>query len=50
MHSLQVSLGIHLKNENKTNEMADIMEHLQSGRIHYVSWKEHPELLVHKLL
>ena len=27
--ALQVSLGIHLKNENKTDEMADIMEHLQ---------------------
>lgn len=25
----QASLGIHLKNENKTDEMAEIMEHLQ---------------------
>ena len=29
LSSFQVSLGIHLKNENKTDEMAEIMEHLQ---------------------
>ena len=29
MSFLQVSLGIHLRNENKTDEMAEIMEHLQ---------------------
>lgn len=37
---LQVSLGIHLKNENKTDEMADIMEHLQQ----YVPSKRISEL------
>ena len=29
MSFLQVSLGIHLRNENKIDEMAEIMEHLQ---------------------